>query len=76
MSTCSMCAVPDRLQDLVGEPEAEQVLHGRHAQHVVNPEHRLLARIPRHLSQQRVKSHRVVQVLAERLFHHDPAARK
>jgi hypothetical protein len=35
-----MITAPDRLQERVGEPHREQVLRGRHAQDVVDAEHR------------------------------------
>jgi hypothetical protein len=34
-----VAAVPERLERPVGEPGAEQVLHRRHGQEVVDPEH-------------------------------------
>ncbi|HVD09262.1 MAG TPA: hypothetical protein VNB88_01320 [Gaiellaceae bacterium] len=36
-------AVPHRLQERVGEPHPEEVLHGRHAEDVVDAKHGLLA---------------------------------
>ena len=69
-------AVPDGLQHPVREPKPEQVLHGRHPEHVVDPEHHSFARRPGHLREQPVERDRALQVLAEGLLHDDPAARR
>ncbi len=64
-------AVPDRFHDPVGEPAAEQVLHGGHGQEVVDAEHRLLGE---HVGEQPVELLGVPQALPERLLRHDAAA--
>ena len=69
-------AVPHRLQDPVREPQREQVLHGRHAEDVVDAEDRLLAGRPQRLAQQPVERDRALEILAERLLEGDPAARR
>ena len=68
-----MRGVPDRLEDPVGQPGAEHVLHGGHGQEVVDPEHRLLGHDP---GEEAVQFDGAVQVLAERLLEDDPAARR
>ena len=65
-----MVAVPDGLEDPVGEPPAQQVLDCGHGQEVVDTEDRPL----RHeVGQQLVEVDRAVQVLAEWLLQDDPA---
>ena len=67
-------AVPDRFQQPSGEPEADQVLHGDHAQRMVDPVHRFLARVAHDLGQEPVQRDGVVQLLPERLLEHDATA--
>jgi hypothetical protein len=69
-------AVPDRRQHCLLDSEVEQVLDLRHAERVIDPEHRLLLTGVEHARQQRVQGHRAGQVLSEGLLHGDPAARR
>ena len=61
-------AVPDRLEEAVGEAEREDVLRGLLAEKVIDPEDLLLAE---HLVDLRVQRHRALEVGAERLLHDD-----
>ena len=62
-------AVPDRLEQSVGEAEREDVLRRLLAQEVVDPEDLIFGE---HLVQLGIQRHRARQVGAERLFHDDP----
>jgi hypothetical protein len=66
-------AVPYRLEDRVGQPENQQVLHGLLGQVVIDAEDLLLGEV---LLQGRVQLQRRLQVAAEGFLHHDarPAA--
>ena len=64
-------AVPDRLEQPVGEPEGEDVLRRLLAEEVVDPEDLLLVE---DLVQRGVQRPRAGQVGAERLLHDDPGA--
>ena len=65
-------AVPDRLEQRVGEPQRHQVLDGLLAQVVVDPEHLRLVEHVEHLG---VELARRGEVVAERLLDHDPRLR-
>ncbi len=62
-------AVPDRLEQSVGEPEREDVLRGFLAEEVVDPEDLLLVES---LVDGLIEFARAVQVDTERLLHDDP----
>ena len=62
-------AVPDRLEQAVGEAEGEDVLRRLLAQEVVDPED---LRLVKDLVESAVELDGAVEVGAERLFHHDP----
>ena len=64
-------AVPDRLEQAVGEPEGQDVQRRFLAEEVVDPEDLVLVegRV-----QHVVEAHRALEVGAERLLHHDPGA--
>ena len=62
-------AVPDRLEQAVGEPEGENVLRGFFAEKVVDPKDLFLVES---LMDGLVEFPRAVQVDAERLLHDDP----
>jgi hypothetical protein len=65
-------AVPDRLKHAVSEAETQHVLHGRHGEEMIDPEHLPL----RHgLIEEAVEAGGARQVLAEGLFQDYPAAR-
>ena len=64
-------AVPDRLEQPVGEAEREDVLRRLLAQEVVDPED---LRLVEGLVHEVVELDRAVQVGAERLLHHHPGA--
>ncbi len=64
-------AVPDRLEQAVGEAEGQDVLRGLLAQEVVDAEDLLLVE---HLVQLGVERHGRGEIGAERLLHDDPAA--
>ena len=70
LSTCS--AVPDRLEERVGEAEVEQVLHRPLAEVVVDAEDR---RLVESAQEDLVERLRRVEVVAERLLDDDPGAR-
>ena len=75
ISTCSMCApFQSAAVHLVGEPQPDHVLHGRHPEHVVDAEDRLLAGAPGDPGEQGVERHRALEILAEGLLDRDPAA--
>ena len=61
-------AVPDRLEQAVGEAEGEDVLRRFLAEEVIDAEDLLLAE---DLVQFRIQSHRALQVRAKRLLHDD-----
>ena len=63
--------IPDRLQERVGEPEVEQVLHRLFAQVVVDPED---VRLGEGRVDGVVEGHRRREVVAERLLNDDPRA--
>ena len=67
--------VPDRGEERVVAAQGEEVLHRRHAEHVVDAEDGLLARLSGRAGQELVERHRVLEALAERLLERDPAAR-
>ncbi len=71
LHTLDVVAIPDRLEDLVGEAEEEQVLHGRFAEVVVDAEDRLLVEVFVH---DLVERERRGQVAAEGLFEHHAGA--
>ena len=60
-----MRTVPDGFEHAVGQPGTEYVLHRRHGQEVVYPEHRLFGH---ELGEQPAQLDRAVQVLAKRLL--------
>ena len=62
--------VPDRLVELVGEPQRQDVLHRLLAEIVVDTEHRLLGK---DAVDHRVELAGAGQVVPERLLDHDPA---
>ena len=62
--------VPDRLEELVGEAQRQQVLHGLLAEVVVDAEHRLLGE---DLVHDPVELNRALEVVAERLLDDHPA---
>ena len=64
-------AVPHRLEELVGEPQPEDVQHHRHAEEVVDAEHLLLGH---QLRDQAVERARRSQVGAEGLLQREPGA--
>ena len=61
-------AIPDRLEEPIGEPEREDVLRRLLAEKVVDPEDLLLAE---DLVQARVQRHGAREIGAERLLHDD-----
>ena len=64
-------AIPDRLEQAVGEPERENVLRRLLAEEVVDAKDLLLGE---HLVQLRVQRHRTREIGAERLLHDDARA--
>src|SRR5262245_26638672 len=66
-----VCAVPGGSEEKVGEPAAEDVLHGGHREEVVDAEHRLFGQ---EFGEQSVQVYGALQVLAERLLQYDAAA--
>ena len=64
-------AVPDRLEQPVGEAEREDVLRRLLAQEMIDAEDLVLVE---DLVQLGVQRHRACQIGAERLFHDDPGA--
>ena len=62
-------APPQRLEQGVAESQRKQVLHGRFAQVVVNPEDLLFFEVAAHGLVDRTVAR---QVMAQRLFQHDP----
>ena len=62
--------VPDRLEQLVGEAQRQDVLHGLLAEVVVDAEHRLLGE---DVVDDLVELARALQVVRERLIDHHPA---
>ena len=67
-----MVAVPDRLEERVGEAEVEQVLHRLLAEVVIDAEDR---RLGEHLVQRLVERARRGEVAAERLLDRDARLR-
>src|SRR5262245_65172596 len=66
-----MATVPDRLNNAVGEPRAQDVLDSCHRKEVVDAENRLLGIEP---GQKAIERDRSTQVFAEWLLQHDDAA--
>lgn len=66
-----MCALFQIGSGAIGQPGAEDVLHGCHGQEVVDAEHLLLCE---HLREKRVQLGRFREILTERLFQHDRAS--
>ena len=64
-------AVPDRLEEAIGEAEGEDVLRGLLAEEMVDAENLVFGE---DLVQLRVQRHRAGEVRAEGLFHDDAAA--
>ena len=62
-------AVPQRLEDAVGEAQGEDVLDGLLAEIVVDPVDLVL---PEHRGELGAERPRGVEVVAERLLDHDP----
>ena len=56
LDTGDPVAVPDRLEERVGEPEIEQVLDALLAEEVVDPEDRLVSERPRRTAALRVRA--------------------
>ena len=71
LDALDVVAVPDRLEERVGEAEEEQVLHRPLAEIVVDPEDRLFVEVAQ---QDRVQLPRRREVPAERLLDDDPGA--
>ena len=63
-------AVPDRLEQAVGEAERQDVLRRLLAQEMIDPEDLVLGEV---LVKLLVQDHGTLEVRAERLFHDDPA---
>ena len=72
LDVVDVVAVPDRLEQRVGEPQRHQVLDRLLAEVVVDPED---LRLVEHLEHLRVELARRGEVVAERLLDHDPASR-
>ena len=70
LDTVHVVAVPDRLVELVGEAQGEDVLHGLLAQIVVDAEHRLLRE---DAVDHGIEFPGAGQVVSEGLLDHDPA---
>ena len=66
--------VPDGPEDAVGEAHPEEVLHRRESEEVIDAERSSIADAAAELGEQSVELDRAGEVLAERLFHDDPAA--
>ena len=68
LDAADVVAVPDRLEDRVGESRIQNVLHRLLAEVVVDAENAFLGKLP---VQDPVKLLAEAQIVAERLFDHD-----
>src|SRR5215510_4105579 len=71
LHTCDMVAIPERLQERIGEAEDQQVVHWQLAQVMVDAEDRLLVE---GAEQRAVELLRREEIVTERLFNDDARA--